>query len=145
MPGFLLHLIFWPNKALLCVGLTWKIKKAKLWSTKLTIGGELIIMASHFKKFVKKFLFYRTHQTISRNFLRNCCVFWPVFGFCVHPKAGWNTLFQLFSTFFVHFKSFSVYLCKQHPKAGQNTQHTMVQQSARTFKLYFRNYGFTYS
>ena len=32
-----------------------------------------------------------------------CCVFLPAFWCCAHPKAGWNTFFQPFSTFFVHF------------------------------------------
>ena len=34
-----------------------------------------------------------------------CCVFRPAFGCCVHPKAGWTTFFQPFSTFFVLFIS----------------------------------------
>ena len=29
-----------------------------------------------------------------------CCVFRSAFGFCSHPKAGWNTFFRPFSTFF---------------------------------------------
>ena len=37
-----------------------------------------------------------------------CCVFFSSFGCCVHPKAGWTTFVQLFSTFFVPFKPFSV-------------------------------------
>ena len=27
-----------------------------------------------------------------------CCVFRPAFGCCTHPKAGWNTFFQPFSS-----------------------------------------------
>ena len=38
-----------------------------------------------------------------------CCVFQPAFGCCAHPKAGRNTFFQPFLSFFVHFKPFSVY------------------------------------
>ena len=37
-----------------------------------------------------------------------CCVFQPAFWCCAHSKAGQNTFFQPFSTFFVHFKPFSV-------------------------------------
>ena len=37
-----------------------------------------------------------------------CCVFRPAFRCLQHLKAGWNTFFQPFSTFFVHFKPFSV-------------------------------------
>ena len=37
-----------------------------------------------------------------------CCVFRPAFGCCAHRKAGWNNFFSRFSTFFVHFKAFSV-------------------------------------
>ena len=28
-----------------------------------------------------------------------CCVFWPAFGCCVHPKAGRNTFFSYFQPF----------------------------------------------
>ena len=38
----------------------------------------------------------------------NCCVFRPPFGCCAHPKVGQNLFFSRFSTFFVHFKAFSV-------------------------------------
>ena len=41
---------------------------------------------------------------------KGCCVFRPAFGCWAHPKADWNTFFQPFSTFFVHFKPFSVIL-----------------------------------
>ena len=37
-----------------------------------------------------------------------CCVFRPAFGCCSHPKADWNTFFQPFLSFFVHFQPFSV-------------------------------------
>ena len=37
-----------------------------------------------------------------------CCEFRPAFGCCAHPKACRTTFFQPFSTFFVHFKPFSV-------------------------------------
>ena len=37
-----------------------------------------------------------------------CCVFWPAYGCCTHPKAGRNLFFSSFSTFFVIFKAFSV-------------------------------------
>ena len=39
-----------------------------------------------------------------------CCVFRPPFGCYVHPKTGWTTFFQPFSTVFVCFKPFSVTL-----------------------------------
>ena len=38
----------------------------------------------------------------------SCCVFWPAFGCCAHLKAGRNIFFSRFSTFFVHFRAFSV-------------------------------------
>ena len=31
---------------------------------------------------------------------------WPAFGCCTHPKAGWNTFFYPFSSFFVDFRRF---------------------------------------
>ena len=37
-----------------------------------------------------------------------CCVFWPAFECCVHPKAGQNTFFSPFQPLFVHFSPFSV-------------------------------------
>ena len=35
-----------------------------------------------------------------------CCVFWPAFGCCAHPKAGLNTFLRSFSTFFCSFQTF---------------------------------------
>ena len=46
-----------------------------------------------------------------------CVVFWPAFGCCEQPKAGRNTFFEPFSTFFVHFKPFSVI---SHLKSRKN-------------------------
>ena len=87
----------------------------------------------------------------------SCCIFWPAFRCCAHPKAGRNTFEGPFSTFFVLFKGFSVIFiwnqeknflkvwkncvlsyslkkvfrpafgCVQHPKAGQNTQHSPLR------------------
>ena len=37
-----------------------------------------------------------------------CSVFRPAFRCLQHLKAGWNIFFSSFSTFFVHFKAFSV-------------------------------------
>ena len=37
-----------------------------------------------------------------------CCVFWPAFVCCAHPKASRNLFFSHFLTSFVHFKAFSV-------------------------------------
>ena len=37
-----------------------------------------------------------------------CCVFRPAFGCCIHPKAGQNTFFQPFSTFFVNTLAFGI-------------------------------------
>ena len=41
-----------------------------------------------------------------------CCVFWPAFGCCAHPKTDWTTFFSVvfnlfcsFPTFFSDFKS----------------------------------------
>ena len=51
-----------------------------------------------------------------------CCVFWPAFGCCAHPKAGWITFFLLFSTFFVHRKPFSVISCMKSTKMSENEQ-----------------------
>ena len=45
-------------------------------------------------------MFYRDRI----NHLNQCCVFRPAFRCLHHLKAGWNTFFQTFSTFFVHFK-----------------------------------------
>ena len=45
---------------------------------------------------------------ISADSRPECCVFWPAFGCCRNPKAGLNTFFLPFSTFFVHFEPFSV-------------------------------------
>ena len=39
----------------------------------------------------------------------SCCVFWPAFGSCAHPKTGQTTFFQPFSSFFVNFKPFFSY------------------------------------
>ena len=40
--------------------------------------------------------------TYQKMYLDVCCVFWPAFGCCVHPKAGW----LLFSAVFSHFQPF---------------------------------------
>ena len=45
-----------------------------------------------------------------------CCVFWPAFGCCTHPKAGWNIFFSRFSTFFACLQSRSVHLFFPHLK-----------------------------
>ena len=52
--------------------------------------------------------FYTFYQNTILVFSVWCCVFWPAFGCCAHPKTGWINFFQPFSTFFVHFKTFSV-------------------------------------
>ena len=59
-----------------------------------------------------------------------CCVFWPGFGFCAHPKAGWNTVFQPFSTFFLRFKPFSMNFCLKSRK-----KHLKKRLKKLCFKL----------
>ena len=51
---------------------------------------------------------FQSNKKIARNLGLTCCVFQLAFGCCAHPKAGRTTFFQQFSTFFVHFKPFSV-------------------------------------
>ena len=68
-----------------------------------------------FPRNVKKMIFFYFHKISKCVFsckywvfsYVECCVFWPGFGCCAHPKAGRNTFFQPFSTFFVNFKPFS--------------------------------------
>ena len=47
-------------------------------------------------------------QFLRTSFIYECCVFRPAFGCLQHPKAGRNIFFSRFSTFFVHFRAFSV-------------------------------------
>ena len=49
-----------------------------------------------------------------------CWVFRPAFGCCAHPKAGGNTFFQPFSSFFVHFLPFSVISSLKSTKNVEN-------------------------
>ena len=53
-------------------------------------------------------LFLRADIKEKKKEVHPCCVFWPAFWCCAHPKAGQNTFFQPFSTFFVYLKPFSV-------------------------------------
>ena len=62
-------------------------------------------------------LSWRRSITFTWLWYYHCCVFRTAFGCCVHPKAGWNIFFNRFSTFFVHFKPFSVI---SHPKSTKN-------------------------
>ena len=46
-----------------------------------------------------------------------CCVFWPAFGSCKHPKAGQKTVLGLFSTFFVDFRCFQWFFSPKQEKS----------------------------
>ena len=107
----------------------------------------------------------RWHQLlwISTVLKYTCCVFRPAFGCGAHPKAGWTTFFQPFSTSSVHFKpyffalfSFFTFFMQtmwkkyilasiwsvHHLNACQNMQHSVVwlistntKQDQITFEL----------
>ena len=70
----------------------------------------------------------------------NCCVCWPAFRYCVHLKAGQNTSCLWIKN---HRKTSKInkkgrkqtkkvfqpaFGCMQHPKAGQNIQHTIKEE-----------------
>ena len=39
----------------------------------------------------------------------NCCVFWPAFKCCAHPKAGWKTFLLAVFTHFIIFRTNQLY------------------------------------
>ena len=57
-----------------------------------------------------------------------CCVFWPAFGCCAHPRAGWNTFVQPFSTFFVHSHLFQLFHGCNHWKTSENEPKNIFRQ-----------------
>ena len=46
-----------------------------------------------------------------------CCVFWPAFGCCAHPRNIFSAVFQ---PFFVHFKAFSLISRLKSTKTSEN-------------------------
>ena len=61
-----------------------------------------------------------------------CCVFRPAFGCLQHSKAGRNILIRRFSTFFVHFRAFSVI---SRLKSTKNEQKKHVNLSTPMLAL----------
>ena len=64
-----------------------------------------------------------------------CCVFRPAFECCTHPKAGRNTFFEPFSTFFVNVKPFSVISrlkSRKHLKMNKKNNIGALQVPDRT-------------
>ena len=60
----------------------------------------------------------------------NCCVFWPAFGCCAHPKASQTPFFQPFTSFFVHFlpffSDFTPEINKKCLKINKKPQHPLL-------------------
>ena len=51
-----------------------------------------------------------------------CCLFWPAFGCCVHPKAGRTTFFQPFLTFLLFLFLFHWFHGWNQQKTSENEQ-----------------------
>ena len=68
---------------------------------------------------------------------KGCCVFRPAFGCCTHPKSWLKYFFELFSTFFLHFKRFLVIF-------AWNQEKNIKKRSKKLFiaTCWSKQYGF---
>ena len=61
------------------------------------------------------------------NYSLCCCVFWPAFGCCAHPKAGPNTFFSLFQPFLFIFHLFQwFHAWNQQKTSEKKKKHSLV-------------------
>ena len=57
----------------------------------------------------------------------NCCVFWPAFWCCKHPKAGWNTFFSRFKPFLFFLNLFQWFHTWNHQNIWKWTKIDICQ------------------
>ena len=108
----------WNNNSMIFIWCYYKISNIFIFHSKSTKTQFLLFQKNHLFKFTNRdwtllpiIRYYPVpniacHVSLSLSCL--CCVFRPAFECCADPKAGQITFFQLFSTFSVHLKSFSV-------------------------------------
>ena len=75
-----------------------------------------------------------------------CCVFWPAFGCCTHPKAGWTTFFSRFQPFLIILNLFQLFHVWDQQKTCENEQkkwYLSTAQSWSTCKSWSTPWGVT--